>query len=144
MARLNEYDFEIAKEICLKLYDKKYKNVGQVIDNDKSGKYPSRATFYNWKRDNKELLDLYVNIQQDRGDLLLEEIDQTIEDLRNGILDASQSNVIIQTLKWKAAKFYPKMFGDKVDVTSDNKSLNQLTVIKLIDAVGDTDPETPA
>jgi hypothetical protein len=114
MARPSEYNFEIAKEICLKLYDTGFKNVGQVIDADITEKYPSRATFYNWKRDYKELLDLYVNIQQDRGDLILEEIDQTILDLKNGLLDASTANVIIQTLKWKAAKFYPKMFGDKV------------------------------
>jgi hypothetical protein len=34
--------------------------------------------------------------------------------LKNGLYDASTANVLIQTLKWKASKYYPKMFGDKV------------------------------
>ena len=31
-------------------------------------------------------------------------------------IDASTYNTLVQTLKWKMAKFYPKMFGDKIEV----------------------------
>ena len=130
MARPTEYNYELAQEICEKLTTGEFKNVGQVIDSDKK-KYPSRATFYNWKREHKELLDLYVNIQQDRGDLLLEEMDEITQELRRGDIDPSTANVLIQTLKWKAAKFYPKMYGDKqqTDITTNGESLNKRPII---------------
>ena len=35
-------------------------------------------------------------------------------DFKNKEIDPASANVLIQTLKWKAAKYYPKMFGDKV------------------------------
>lgn len=122
MARPSEYNFELAAEICDKLTSGQYSNVGQVIQS--SDRYPARSTFYLWKREHSELSDLYVKIQQDRGDLLIEEIDQTVQDLKNGLLDPSAANVIIQTLKWKAAKFYPKMYGDRQQIEQTQTNIN--------------------
>ena len=46
--------------------------------------------------------------------------------LIDGEIEASTANVIIQTLKWKAAKYYPKMFGDSkaVDITTQGEKIN--------------------
>ena len=66
------------------------------------------------KRENQELSNLYVNSIQDKSESVDEQIDEIWEGCRNGLYDASTANVLIQTLKWKAAKYYPKMFGDKV------------------------------
>ena len=124
MANVTKYDFKLAKEICEKLYDTEtYPNLSKVLKSDK--RYPARSTFFLWKREHKELSDLYVNIQQDRGELFIEEIDQAVQDLKNGKLEASEANVIIQALKWKAAKFYPKMFGDNkaIDHTPKGESI---------------------
>jgi hypothetical protein len=123
-----EYNFELAKEICEQLYDQSLTDVLKL-----KKKYPARSTFFLWKRNNKELSDLYVNIAQDKGILFIEEIDQTIIDLRNGEIGPSTANVIIQTLKWKAAKFYPKMFGDKseLDITTKGQQLNSYINLPL-------------
>lgn len=109
--RPTDYNFDLVKQICLRLSEGE--KLPTILAEDGM---PSRATFFNWKRDNKEFLDLYVNVQQDKGELFIEEIDNTIEELKKGKLDASQANVIVQTLKWKAAKFYPKMYGEKTEL----------------------------
>lgn len=111
MARPSEYNFELCIKICDRIADGE--NIVAIL---KDSNYPSWSTFRRWKNENEELRTLYVNSQQDKGIALESEIDDTMQMLRDGEIDASTANVIIQTLKWKMAKFYPKMFGDKVEL----------------------------
>jgi len=122
MARLTEYNYELCEEICEKIA-----LGGNIVDVlDKNESYPSWSTFRRWKNENEELQTLYVKAIQDKSEAVIFEIDEICKELRKGDLDPSTANVLIQTLKWKAAKFYPKMFGDKVDVDhkTNGKDLN--------------------
>jgi hypothetical protein len=56
-------------------------------------------------------------------------------------IDPATYNTLVQTLKWKMAKFYPKMFGDKIDLTSDNKAIQTNISILNIDPLS-TNEET--
>ena len=112
MARPSEYDFKLCEEICDEIANGK--NIIKVLESKKE--FPSWPTFRRWKNENEELRTLYVNSQQDKGIALENEIDDTMKLVKEGTIDASTANVIIQTLKWKMAKFYPKMFGDKLEV----------------------------
>ncbi|WP_126654111.1 terminase small subunit-like protein [Chryseobacterium aureum] len=118
MARPSEYDFELCKKICDEVA-----NGENIISVLKESTYPSWSTFRRWKNENDELRTLYVNSQQDKGIALENEIDDVMQSLKAGDMEASVGNVLIQTLKWKMAKFYPKMFGDKLDVEA-NGNLN--------------------
>lgn len=120
--RPTEYNLNIAKEICEKI--SLGSNVVKVLN--ESDKYPSFPTWCKWKRDNDELLKLYVNSVQDKSDVELNEMDEIQQELRDNKLTPAQANVLIQTIKWKLAKFYPKMYGDKseIDVTTKGESLN--------------------
>ena len=128
MARPSEYDFELCKTICDQIADGE--NIISVL---KDSEYPSWSTFRRWKNENDELRTLYVSSQQDKGIALENEIDDIMQGLKEGTYDYSTANVLIQTLKWKMAKFYPKLFGDKVDVTSDGEKLSQVTIFQLPD-----------
>lgn len=110
MARPSEYNFELATEICNKIADGN--NIKKILSSDNN--YPSFPTWCKWKRENPELLNLYVNSIQDKGESVDAQIDEIWEGCKNGLYDASIANVLIQTLKWKASKYYPKMFGDKI------------------------------
>ena len=114
MARPSEYNFKLCEEICDRVADGE--NIISVL---KESSYPSWSTFRRWKNENEELRTLYVNSQQDKGIALENEIDDIMQDLKDGTIEASGANVLIQTLKWKMAKFYPKVFGDKVQVGGD-------------------------
>jgi hypothetical protein len=110
MARPSKYNFELATEICNKIADGN--NIKKILSSDDN--YPSFPTWCKWKRENPELLNLYVNSIQDKGESVDAQIDEIWEGCKNGLYDASIANVLIQTLKWKASKYYPKMFGDKI------------------------------
>ena len=114
--RPTDYNFALAKEICDKV--REGSNIKKALS--LKSEYPSFPTWCKWKRENAELLNLYVNSIQDKAESVDEFIDDTLSDLRAGLIDASTANVIIQTYKWKAAKYYPKMFGDKQEI--DHKS----------------------
>lgn len=115
MARPSEYNFEICKEICNEVADGK--NIKAALKLKKE--YPTFKTWCNWKRDNAELLHLYVKSIQDKSESVDYEIDEILAECRKGKIDPSTANVLIQTLKWKAAKYYPKMFGDQSKLTID-------------------------
>ena len=120
--RPNTYSYELCIEVCSKVAEGL--NIKTVLSSDE--RYPTFQTWCNWKRSNKELFDLYVNSIQDKSESVDEHIDRIMDLLQKGLMEPSVGNVIIQTLKWKAAKYYPKMFGDKVDLTSGNEKINQL------------------
>ena len=119
--RPSEYDYDLCVEICEQVANGK--NVIHVLESKDN--YPSWATFRKWKNENDELLTLYVNAIQDKSEAVLKEIDNIWFDCKKGDIDASTANVLIQTLKWKAAKFYPKMYGDNknVDITSKGEKV---------------------
>jgi cell shape-determining protein MreC len=119
MARPSEYDFEICVEICDQLAEGL--NIKRILDSKES--YPNWSTFRRWKQNNEELRTLYINSQQDKAIALENELDDLRDLLSTKEIDASTYNVLAQTIKWKMAKFYPKVFGDKVQ--------NEVTVMNI-------------
>jgi len=129
MARLSEYDFELCKTVCDDVANGF--NIKTVLKSNET--YPDFSTWCRWKRENEELRNLYVNAMQDKSESEIEEIDYIRDMLKAGEIEPSAANVLIQTSKWLASKFYPKMFGDKVDVTTGGEKLPQVTIFQLPD-----------
>lgn len=109
MARPSEYNFEMCKDICDRVAEGA--NIKTVLSSKQE--YPDFSTWCRWRRQHEELSNLYVKAIQDKAESVDEEIDFIYEGLKHGTYDPAQANVLIQTLKWKASKYYPKMFGDK-------------------------------
>jgi arginyl-tRNA--protein-N-Asp/Glu arginylyltransferase len=123
MARLNTYDYNLCVEICNEVVNGK--NIKDVLNSNED--YPTFQTWCNWKRDNQELFDLYIKSMQDKAEALEQEMDLYKDMLLTKDIDPSTYNTLVQTLKWKMAKFYPKLFGDKqhIDHTTNGKEINQ-------------------
>ncbi len=119
MARLSEYDFDLCVEICNELADGQ--NIKRILDSN--DRYPDWTTFRRWKQNNEELRTLYINSQQDKAIALENELDDLRDLLSSKEIDASTYNVLAQTVKWKMAKFYPKVFGDKTDITTGGEKI---------------------
>lgn len=130
MARPSEYNFDLCIEICDRIADGE--NIKAILSSD--DRYPVFSTWCKWKRENPELSNLYVNSIQDKGESVDAQIDEIWKGCKEGLYDASIANVLIQTLKWKAAKYYPKMFGDKTDITSGGEKIQTTpTIIQFVD-----------
>ena len=128
MARLTEYNFDLCIDICNELANGQ--NIKRILDSN--DKYPDWTTFRRWKQNNEELRTLYINSQQDKAIALENELDDLRDMLTAKEIDASTYNVLAQTLKWKMAKFYPKVFGDKTDITTNGESIKSIpTEIKV-------------
>lgn len=135
MARLSEYDFEMCKEICAEVAN------GFTIKSVLSSKpeYPTFQTWCNWKREHNELFDLYTRSIQDKADSVEEEMELIYDKVKAGELDAPTGRLLIDTLKWKAAKYYPKMFGDKVDLTTQGEKINTTPPIIKVEIMKNED-----
>lgn len=120
MARPSEYNFELCQEVCQEVANGL--NIKTVLKS--KDKYPDFSTWCRWKRENEELRNLYINSIQDKAESVDEELDLLKDMLLSKQIDPSTYNTLAQTLKWKAAKYYPKMFGDKIDHTTDGKAIS--------------------
>lgn len=141
MARLTEYNYDLCLEICDMVADGG--NIKKILDSQ--DRFPSFPTWCKWKRENAELLNLYVNSIQDKGESVDAQIDEIWQGCKDGIYDASIANVLIQTLKWKASKYYPKMFGDKTIHSGDADNPIQTTFSILnIDPLSDESNDSTA
>ena len=128
MARLTEYNYDLCVEICDLVA-----NGSHIIDAlNSNDNYPSWSTFRRWKRDNDELQTLYTRSIQDKSEMVIFEINQTMTDLKDKTIDASQARVLIDTYKWLASKYYPKMFGDKLDLTSKDEKIENKDPLELL------------
>jgi hypothetical protein len=133
MARPSEYNIELCREICELIADGG--SVRSVLASNNL--YPDFTTWCRWKREHEELRNLYINAQQDKTEALIDNIQRVRDMALNGEIEPSVANVVMQTDKWLSAKFYPKMFGEKVDVTSDNKAIQTNINILSIDPLND-------
>jgi hypothetical protein len=125
MARPHEYDFEMCKEICDQVAEGQ--NVIAILNSN--DKYPTWTSFRRWKNTHDELSTLYVKAQQDKAEAEMFKIDEIRDMLKNKLIDPASANVLIQTSKWAASKFYPKFYGDKIDVTSDGSKVSAINYI---------------
>jgi len=139
MARKSKYDFEMCVEICNELANGQ--NIKRILDSNE--RYPDWTTFRRWKQNNEELRTLYINSQQDKAIALENELDDFRDMLTTKEIDSSTYNVLAQTIKWKMAKFYPKVFGDKTILSGDAENPLQGVAILNIDPLSDaTDDST--
>lgn len=127
MARPSEYNLDLCKEICDIVAEGS--NIKTVLSSKQE--YPDFSTWCRWKRNNDELRNLYVNAMQDKAESEMEEMDHIYDMLKAGQLEPSTANVLIQTKKWTASKFYPKMFGDKIDHTTEGKEIKSNIIVNL-------------
>lgn len=128
MARPSEYNFEMCEKICEEVANGF--NIKTVLSSDDS--YPTFPTWCKWKREHTELFNLYVNSMQDKSESADEELDQIYSMLKSGEIEPSTANVLIQTIKWRMAKWYPKMFGDKLQQEHSGEIKTTPTELKVI------------
>lgn len=86
--------------------------------------------FYDYIESDEKLKNKYTQAREERGDRCLDKIEQYEEMLLNGSLDSATARVLIDTEKWKACKFYPKMFGDKQEITHSG-AVNLMPTVKI-------------
>lgn len=133
VGRPSDYTQELADKICSQL------SMGKSLRSVcKEEGMPSAQTIFNWFRTNKEFLEQYARAKQESADAMAEEIldisDDTSQDtiyIQKGKVEIAMENkewvnrskLRVDTRKWLMAKMKPKVYGEKLDLTSDGKAL---------------------
>lgn len=108
----------------------------QDISNGKSvyraceERHLSPYSFREYVASDENIKAKYTQAREERGDRCLDKIEQYEEMLLQGSLDSATARVLIDTEKWKACKFYPKMFGDKQEITHSG-AVNLMPTVKI-------------
>lgn len=99
----------------------------------------SDSTFDEWCSNDKELAGEYARAREQRADKIFEEMLSIADDGTNDTMIitgkdgtpievenkewVNRSKLRIDTRKWMLSKMQPKVYGDKVDVTTDGKAI---------------------
>ena len=108
---------------------------------------PSYVTVFKWLKNNEELKEEFLLAMQVKANLADAEIDEVRQNIKglaeeenSGQMSRDEAFVAIQearvqidTLKWKAAKYYPRMYGtDTQKVEVDVKGGSFIDDLKLV------------
>ena len=120
---------ELANEICDRV-----SNGESIGDICKESYMPERPVVWRWRYENKTFSDMYDIAMKNKADFKCDQTDEYIKKLESGLIEPAAANVIINTLKWQAAKFYPRFYSDKQIVESKNETVNYNVDLPLTDA----------
>lgn len=141
MAYTKQQKEEIIVSICDNVIEEKI-SFNEAVKNSKI----SLVSFYKWIANNEELQILYNYAREVRSDVLFEQIIEIADTTEEGVIietddhgrtkekkgDMTQHRRLkIDSRKWVVSRMNPKKYGDKLDVTSDNKQLEQPKTINI-------------
>jgi hypothetical protein len=92
---------------------------------------PTFMTISKWLRDDADFRDQYKVAMELRAQKIDDDIDDAIDAMRYGELDAQQARVVIDTYKWRAAKLYPKFYGENQKVEHEHTVVSFVDELKL-------------
>jgi len=135
--RPSKYSEELADQIC-----EMTANSSKGLDTICESLGISRQTAVNWFDEHPDFFVKYTRAKKSQAYFLAEEIVKISDDAQNDILQTemgSQANhaavqrarLQVDTRKWVASKLLPKVFGDKIDVTSDGNELKTKEVFVI-------------
>lgn len=95
----------------------------------------SSATFYDLIKDN-ERLNKYARATELRAEKMADEMLEIADNFEHdmiipGVVDhavVNRDRLRVDSRKWLLAKLHPKKYGDKIDMTSNNESINPVTI----------------
>lgn len=140
LGRPSSYDREIAERICDRL------SMGEgLLEICSDENMPARSTVYRWLRDPEraDFRDMYASAREEQALSLEEEMKVIADDGRNDWMEkfgrdgestgwvlngeaVARSKLRLEDRRWRAAKLKPRVYGDKIDVTSGNEPLRNM------------------
>jgi len=120
------YSKELATKICERIASGE--SVRTIVKDDEM---PSSSSIFNWllDEDKSKFLEQYESARNIQAETMFEELLEIADNKE----DVQRDRLRIDTRKWYLSKVLPKKFGDKMDVTSDNKPINISIAKEIID-----------
>jgi hypothetical protein len=100
---------------------------------------PAMSSVFKWLRENKQFSEQYARAKQESADAMAEDILDIADDGTNDWMEVerkdgstykipdkevlARSRLRVDTRKWLMAKMKPKVYGDRLDMTTNGKDL---------------------
>lgn len=125
------YSEKLVDEICEKIATSN-KGLHTILSENEG--FPSFSTVFNWlsQPDKKYFLDKYTHARELQAEFLADEMIKIAEHTEEDHTAFTGANVVqrdrlrIETRKWIASKLKPKVYGDKIDITTKDQPINNL------------------
>lgn len=133
VGRPSLYSQELADRVCQRIIEGySMRTVCKPDD------MPAAATLFRWFREHPEFREQYARATEERTEAMSEDILDIADDGSNDLMTIQKGNqsyeienkevtnrskLRVDTRKWLMSKMKPKKYGDKVDVTSEGKSI---------------------
>lgn len=130
------YSEELVDKICEKISTSS-KGLHSIISENED--FPSFATVFKWLSDpeKKYFVDKYTHARELQAEFMADEMIRIADDSSNDTLMTdkgeienkewtNRSKLRVETRKWIASKLKPKVYGDKLDVTTKDQPINNL------------------
>ena len=132
--RVRKMTKEVFEAVCFEI-ETSHKGLNTLCKERNS----SASAFYDWVDNNEEATDRYARAKSRQADhmadLIVEVAFDDEDDEKDfvGINHIHRDKLKIDSLKFIAAKLKPKKYGEKIDITSDDKPIGQVVVFQLPD-----------
>ena len=92
---------------------------------------PTRKTFFAAMNERPDRVNSYARAREAQGDDQFERVCQIADKVERGELDPASARVAIDARKWIAGKLRPKVYGDKIDLSSSDGTMSPPKEIRL-------------
>jgi hypothetical protein len=118
----------------------RFANGEEIFHILKTQQYCGVMTFYNWITNDPKMNALYLNIRAIKAHQLFDDLINTAsgkQHEKDSLTAVARDRLITDKMTFYLAKAVPKMYGDKLDVTTNGESIN------IINLGGGTKPPEP-
>lgn len=77
---------------------------------------PDHGTVIRWMRDDAGLATKYARARMAQADVLFDRMEAVEEAVSAGTMDSHAARVVLDSMRWRASKLAPKVYGDRLDV----------------------------
>jgi hypothetical protein len=115
---------EVANYVCAKIADE-HKSLRAIFyfKKDDDFELPNLSTFVLWMNEHEDIAKQYARAMDVRQAILFDEVVDLSDDSKG---EVQRNRLQVDARKWALSKMNPKKYGDKVDVTSNQKTISQV------------------
>ena len=104
---------------------------------------PDHTTVIRWMRDDAFLATRYARARMAQADVLFDRMEAVEEAVSAGTMDSHAARVVLDSMRWRASKLAPKVYGDRLDVSVSDSRISitgalaaaQSRLVDVIDVV---------
>jgi hypothetical protein len=110
---------------------------------------PDHGTVIRWMRDDAALATRYARARMAQADVLFDRMEAVEEAVSAGTMDSHAARVVLDSMRWRASKLAPKVYGDRLDVQVSDTRISisgalQAAQARLVDVVDVTHRALPS